>query len=100
MTRIESEKETMATMVTLYCRGNHDGLSLCHRCTDLILYADGRLDGCPFGDSKGACRGCSVHCYDEEHRAYMSEVVRYSGPRMILHHPLMAFRYILDSRWE
>ena len=100
MTRIESEKETMVTMVVLYCRGNHDDPSPCHRCTDLIFYANGRLDACPFGESKGSCRRCSVHCYDDEHRVFMSEVMRYSGPRMIIHHPLMALRHIFDSRWE
>ena len=100
MTRMESEKETMVTMVALYCRGNHDDPSPCHRCTDLISYANGRLDACPFGESKGSCRRCSVHCYDDEHRVSMSEVMRYSGPRMIIHHPLMALRHIFDSRWE
>lgn len=73
MTRIESEKETMVTMVVLYCRGNHDDPSPCHRCTDLIFYANGRLDACPFGELRD-------HVGDAAFIVMMMSIV-YSCPR-------------------
>ena len=33
-------------------------------------------------------------------RKKIREVMRFSGPRMIFHHPVMAVRHLIDSRKE
>lgn len=95
--RIAGEKETVAVMIGMYCRGNHgtDGGELCDRCGELLEYAHGRIDRCPIRDRKVRCSRCEVHCYSPEMRERIREVMRYSGPRMVLH-PGMALRHLLN----
>ena len=46
------------------------------------------------------CSNCKVHCYKPEMREKIREVMRFSGPRMILYHPIMAIRHVIESRKE
>ncbi len=85
-------------MVSLYCNTYHHRGGLCPDCTGLRDYALKRLDVCPFGEGKTTCAKCPVHCYRPEMREKIRMVMRYSGPRMIYRHPLMAVRHIIDSR--
>jgi len=39
-----------------------------------------------------------VHCYKPAMRENIRAVMRYSGPRMISHHPLMAIQHLIDKR--
>lgn len=94
------EKETVRVMVHMYCRGNHHtGDALCPACSELLEYAHARIDGCPFGDGKGRCSSCEVHCYSPAMRDRIREVMRYSGPRMVLH-PLLAIRHFAGRRCQ
>ena len=43
---------------------------------------------------------CRVHCYNREMREQIRRVMRFSGPRMLLHHPVMALRHVIESRRE
>lgn len=66
---IAKEKETISLMIKLYCHDKHDsGERLCDNCAGLLQYAHQRLDKCPFGDEKGVCSQCRVHCYMPEMR--------------------------------
>ena len=97
--RIAREKRTIEAMVHLYCRDHHgttDGL--CADCKVLLGYALQRLDNCPFEESKPACNRCEVHCYSKSMRERVKVMMRYSGPRMLLHHPILAVRHLLDER--
>jgi hypothetical protein len=69
-------------------------------CKKLADYADHRLGKCPYGDAKPTCVNCPIHCYAAEERARMKEVMRFAGPRMILRHPILAIRHVLDGRKE
>lgn len=100
MTRIERETRTVRLMIGLYCRRRHpgrekDAMGLCDDCTELALYAAMRLSLCRFGEEKGDCQHCTVHCYRPEMRERIRAVMRFAGPRMIFHHPLAAFRHLL-----
>jgi len=98
MSRIEREKLTVRQMIELYCRHNHDGNGeLCESCKALLDYACTRLDHCKFGEEKTSCKKCPVHCYKPDMRDAMRVVMRYSGPRMILHHPVAAIRHLLGK---
>jgi len=97
--RIEREKRTIRAMLALYCRDHHGRADeLCDECAELLKYALGRLDRCPFGEGKTACSDCEIHCYKPAMREKVRQVMRYSGPRMLLHHPILAVRHLIDGR--
>ena len=61
--RIAHEKKTVELMIRLYCRKKEKNTILCADCEELLRYAHARLDHCPFGEKKSACKECTVHCY-------------------------------------
>ena len=98
--KLAIEEKTISAMMHLFCRGQHKpkGRELCPDCTELLAYAKARLDKCPFGEEKGPCAKCSIHCYKPEMRKRIVEVMRYSGPRMLLHHPILAVQHLRSKR--
>lgn len=99
-TKREREKETVSLMIALYCRKKHGGRSLCPDCAALEAYARLRSDKCPFMETKTFCSNCRVHCYKPDMREKIRAVMRFSGPRMIFHHPVMAVRHLIETRRE
>ena len=99
-TKREREKETVSLMIRLYCRKKHGGKVLCPECTALDAYARQRSDKCPFMEAKTFCSNCKVHCYKKDMREKIREVMRFSGPRMIFHHPVMAIRHVIETKKE
>lgn len=51
-----------------------------------------------FQEHKPTCGSCSVHCYKPSMKKRIIEVMRYSGPRMIFHHPLLACAHLVDQK--
>ncbi len=93
------ELKTIAAMLRFYCRAHHvSDEALCPPCRRLLDYAERRLTNCPFGDAKPVCNHCLVHCYSAERREQVRVVMRWAGPRMLRHRPLMAIRHLLDGR--
>lgn len=98
MIKIAQERDTLRAMIRIYCRQQHGGNPLCDECSQLWDYAEERLARCPFGVEKPTCQNCEVHCYQPEMRQRIREVMRYAGPRVIWHHPLMAVRHLIHNR--
>lgn len=96
----EREKETVSFMIAIYCRKKHGGKTLCPECAALETYARQRSDKCPFMETKTFCSNCKVHCYQKDMREKIREVMRFAGPRMIFHHPVMAIRHVIETRKE
>jgi hypothetical protein len=97
--RIAREKKTIESMITIFCKGHHDKRSeLCSECDELLNYAHSRLDKCPFLEDKPTCAKCTIHCYMPVMRGKAKAVMRYSGPRMIYSHPVLAMHHIADKR--
>ena len=69
---------------------------LCPQCQTLLDYAIQRLERCRFGEDKPSCTRCPVHCYKPVRREQIRQVMRESGPRMLLHNPIMAIRHLWD----
>lgn len=94
--RIVSEKLTVKAMIQIFCNHHHGTAkgSICEKCFSLYLYAIDRLDRCPYGENKGTCKKCNIHCYNLPMRNEIKEVMRYAGPRMLYHHPLMTLRHL------
>ena len=97
----EREKETVSLMISLYCKKKHHaGKELCPECAALKGYAVLRSDKCPFMETKTFCSNCKVHCYKPDMREKIREVMRFSGPRMLFYHPVMAIRHVIESGKE
>ena len=100
-TKREREKQMVSQMIALYCRRNHHMKgALCPDCAALNDYARQRSDRCPFMETKTFCSNCRVHCYDQAHLQRIKEVMRFSGPRMLMHHPLLALSHLIESKKE
>lgn len=100
-TKRTREKRTVALMIRIFCRGNHGRQKdLCPECQALLEYAMGRSDRCPFMETKTFCSNCTVHCYKPEMREKIRAVMAYSGPRMVLYHPVMAIHHVVESKKE
>lgn len=97
MTRIEREKATVARMIALYCRKKEGNGELCPACKGLEEYARQRLDRCPHGNTKPACKKCTVHCYKPAMRQRMRAVMRFAGPRMLFYYPSEAIRHLFKK---
>ena len=97
----EQEKRTVALMIRLYCKYKHGRkANLCPECQKLHYYAMQRSDKCPFMETKTFCSNCKVHCYKPDMREKIREVMRFSGPKMIFYHPIMAVRHVIESKKE
>ena len=99
-TKRQREKETVSLMIALYCRKHHGSKKLCPDCAALDAYARLRSDKCPFMETKTFCSNCRVHCYKADMREKIRAVMRFSGPRMLLYHPVMAVRHGIETRRE
>ena len=97
--RIRREKKTVSIMIEMYCRARHNGYkgALCDMCTQMHDYAMERIDKCPFCLAKPACANCPIHCYKRDMRDRVKTVMRYSGPRMLGRHPVLALLHKLDG---
>lgn len=126
----EREQEIVSQMIALYCKGNHSAYrsvslreqgdemqqvpegaairerdsgerrDLCPECAELEAYTHARSERCPFMEEKTFCSNCTVHCYRPEMRKRIRTVMRYAGPRMLFHHPVMAIRHMIESQRE
>jgi len=96
--RIVREKKTIEVMVGMYCNKYHgtDDES-CPDCSELLDYTASRLDKCPLQENKPTCAKCPIHCYKPSMREKVRSVMRYSGPRLILRHPVLALFHFTDS---
>ncbi len=94
---IQKEREIVKQMIELYCKRKHHSDKLCKDCQELKDYAFLRLSLCRFGEEKTACSNCKVHCYKLKYRQKMKAVMRYSGPWMMLYHPVYSVKHLLNK---
>lgn len=105
-----AETRMVREMITLYCRKNHQheklgnrDEKLCPRCLELLEYSILRSQKCPFIEEKTFCSNCKVHCYKPAMREQIRAVMKFSGPRMLFVHPIMAIHHVictLKARWK
>lgn len=93
--RFNIEERTLQAMIKIYCRKQHGHVSgLCPDCTRLQDYALNKLERCTFGAKKPNCIYCPIHCYEPSMREQVQKVMRFSGPLMLKHYPLLALVHI------
>lgn len=98
--RMKRERKTISVMTEIYCKGHHGTKKgeLCPECMEFKEYAYLRLEKCPFQEKKSTCGKCVIHCYKPEMKEKVRQVMRYSGPRLLIHRPDLAFHHAWDSR--
>ena len=99
MDRVEREGKTLKIMISMYCIRHHGSKNnLCDSCSEVHNYALKRTAHCRFGDHKPVCSACPIHCYKKDMRQKIRVIMRFSGPRIILSHPFLAFRHLIDKK--
>lgn len=101
MPQIEYEKHIVGLMIELYCRKMHNTSknNLCPECASLKSFCHLKLLKCPFGDNKGACSDCEIHCYkNTPERENIRLIMRYSGPRMMFYYPKDSLIHIFKKK--
>ncbi|MFR5265452.1 nitrous oxide-stimulated promoter family protein [Clostridium sp.] len=98
MGRIEREKRTIELMINIYCRKKHktEKGELCEQCRELLEYANKRLTYCKFGENKSTCSRCPIHCYKKDMKIKVKEVMRFSGPRLIIYSPIEFIKHLFN----
>lgn len=82
--RVDHEKQVIKFMIEIYCRKKHKGSGeICNECRELLDYAHFRLSKCRFGDYKTTCGKCRIHCYKEDMREKVKDVMRQGGKKTI-----------------
>ena len=92
--RIEREKAVVCRMIELYCKHHLKLNDVPEEYRQLAEYACKRLDYCKFGNKKTACKKCPVHCYAPSKREQIRNVMRWTGPRMLIYSPIEAIRHL------
>ncbi len=116
--RVAGDSRLLGDFTAIYCRGRHAGTArhplasagaalhvygrrvpvVCDACAELLAYAERRRAFCP-KDPKPFCSYCDTHCYRPEMREAMRDVMRYAGPRSMLHgHAIAGIRHLIDGR--
>jgi hypothetical protein len=115
---VVKDTRLLGDFCAIYCRGMHadavrtplasEGAELgvygrklpvvCEECAALLRYAEQRRALCP-KDPKPFCSHCDTHCYRPDMREYMRQVMRYAGPRSMVHgHAIDGIRHLIDGR--
>ena len=91
----QREKDMLYKMISLYCRIKHRQTrgELCPDCAKVLEYAHDRCDNCPHMADKVSCRRCGTPCYKPDMREKIRAVMSWSGPRIILYHPITVIRH-------
>ncbi|MCX7908331.1 MAG: nitrous oxide-stimulated promoter family protein [Ignavibacteria bacterium] len=97
--RLYREKLTIEKMIKLFCKFKHySNGRICNECEKLLRYAIDRIEHCPYSVLKPVCNKCPIHCYKKEMRAKVIAVMRFSGPRMLRYHPILAMLHLVDKQ--
>jgi hypothetical protein len=93
---ISREKKTFNCMLQIYCNYHHkEEKTLCCSCQELLAYTTQRIEKCPLGEKKSTCARCEIHCFKQDMREAVREVMIFSGPKMIWTHPVLAFFHFI-----
>ncbi|MDR2492759.1 MAG: nitrous oxide-stimulated promoter family protein [Coriobacteriales bacterium] len=101
MNSCDGDQRIVEEMIALFCKSRSHAASgdgLCAQCEELASYARRRVEQCPLRDKKPFCSNCPIQCYAGDKRQRIQEVMRFAGPRMLLHHPVLALRHLVSAR--
>jgi len=90
----KNEMVIVSQMIDIYCHHKHHTKGLCKECQELKEYALERTRLCPFMETKTFCSNCKVHCYRSDMKERIRCVMRYSGPWLLLYHPIKVIQHV------
>ena len=100
--QLNTEFKTITAMINLYCLKHHqihtENFQRCDQCQQFRVYVKQRLDRCPYGENKPSCKQCPIHCYKPQQKIKSQIIMRFSGPKMLTKHPVMAIRHLIHDR--
>ncbi|PSU69857.1 nitrous oxide-stimulated promoter family protein [Photobacterium phosphoreum] len=100
--QLNTEFNTITAMIDLYCLRHHQPntgkFQRCADCEQFRTYVKQRLDRCPYGEKKPSCKQCPIHCYKPQQKLKSQTIMRYSGPKMLVKHPIMAIRHLIHDK--
>ncbi len=97
--RMQREAATIKVMVGIYCKHHHQlNVADCPECSEIQNYALDRLHYCPYQEGKTSCKKCPLHCYKPNMKDEVKRIMRFSGPRMALRHPILTIFHFIDDR--
>ena len=92
----DREKKVISEMVKLYCRKNHKKRELCDECRDVLNYSLNRIDNCKYMYTKTFCSNCKKPCYSPKMKEKIKQIMKFSGLRILFHHPLLVISHMLS----
>ena len=92
----DREKKVISEMVKLYCRKNHKKRELCDECRDVLNYSLNRIDNCKYMYTKTFCSNCKKPCYSPKMKEKIKQIMKFSVPRILFHHPLLVIYHIIS----
>lgn len=92
------KKKMIENLVSLFCEAKHRNPMLCESCAELLRYVTSRLNECPLDDEVSSCFMCPNYCYRPDMREKIKEVMRFSAPRILIHHPILMLNHLLHLR--
>jgi hypothetical protein len=116
--QVAHDARLLGDFCVIYCKGKHADASrlpltspgadlgvygskppvVCDECAELLVYAEKRRAYCP-KDPKPFCSHCDTHCYSPEMAERMRDVMRYAGPRSLLHgHAIDGVKHAIEGR--
>jgi hypothetical protein len=90
----EKKKKVLEAMFDIYIKKNPKEKDVAD---DLKKYSLARLEKCPNIEKDIYCKSCKIRCYSKENQEKIKKVMRFSGPRMIIYHPFMAFDHLISN---
>ncbi|KAE8178363.1 nitrous oxide-stimulated promoter family protein [Photobacterium carnosum] len=100
--QLNDEFRTITAMIDLYCLKHHqinnNKFQRCDDCEQFRIYVKQRLDRCPYGEDKPSCKRCPIHCYKPQQKIKSQTIMRYSGPKMLIKHPIMAIKHLIKDK--
>ncbi len=93
-TQKKDSTRVIKVMILMYCQKHHGSKDeLCELCTQTLEYCSIKYEKCHYGDKKPPCSLCSTNCHNLEIRKSIRDIMRYSGPRMFIYHPILAIQH-------
>lgn len=71
-------------------------INLCPDCLELVTHVEPRTTRCPHMAYKSFCHLCPRPCHPPKEMALISPLMRYSGPRLLFHYPILTARHIRE----
>lgn len=95
----DGEKLLVSEMIALYCRKTtiRRKAACARSARPCMITPCSALNAAPFMETKTFCSACKVHCYKPEMREQIRTVMRWSGPRMLFVHPVLAIRHMKET---